>query len=65
MSIKNDKGQTIFSALSTAGTRKELKARTPLKFKIGNAAGVQVYLNGQLIDQRSYTRANVATFEVN
>lgn len=65
MSIKDGRGKTIFSALSSAGTRKELKASTPLQFKVGNAPGVQIYLNGQLIDQKPYTRGSVATFRAN
>lgn len=65
MSIKDGRGKTIFGALNAAGTRKELKATTPLQFKVGNAPGVQIYLNGQLIDQKPYTRGSVSTFRAN
>lgn len=65
MSIKDGRGKTIFGALNAAGTRKELKASTPLQFKVGNAPGVQIYLNGQLIDQKPYTRGSVSTFRAN
>ncbi|MEZ5535765.1 MAG: DUF4115 domain-containing protein [Thiolinea sp.] len=65
MSIIDGRGKTIFSSLNSAGTVKELKASTPLQFKVGNAQGVQVYLNGQLVDQRPYTRGNVANFRAN
>ena len=64
MSIKDGKGKTIYSALSAAGTVKDLKARTPLKFKVGNASGVRIYFNGQLVDQSPYIRGNVSRFEV-
>ncbi len=62
MSIKDGRGKTIFASLNAAGTRKELRANTPLQFKVGNAQGVQIYLNGQLVDQRPHTRGSVSTF---
>ncbi|MEZ5479769.1 MAG: DUF4115 domain-containing protein [Thiolinea sp.] len=65
MSIKDGQGKTIYSALSAPGSRKELRAHTPLVFKVGNASGVRIYLNGQLVDQGPYTRGNVANFSVN
>jgi cytoskeletal protein RodZ len=65
MSIKDGRGKTIFGALNSAGTVKELQARTPLEFHVGNAPGVQIYLNGQLIDQRPHTRGSVARFRAN
>nr|CAA6821558.1 MAG: Unknown protein [uncultured Thiotrichaceae bacterium] len=65
MSIKNGRGKTIFSSLNAAGTTQELKATTPLQFKVGNAQGVKIYLNGQLIDQKPYTRGSVSTFRAN
>ncbi len=65
MSITDGKGKTIFGSLNTAGTVKELKARTPLQFHVGNAPGVKIYLNGQLVDQRPHTRGSVARFRAN
>lgn len=65
MSIKDGRGKTIFGALNAAGTRKDLRANTPLQFKVGNAPGVQIYLNGQLIDQKPYTRGSVSNFRAN
>lgn len=65
MSIKDKKGKNIFAALSGPGTRRDLKARTPLNFRVGNAPGVKIYLNGQLVDQRPYTKGSVSQFSVN
>ncbi len=65
MQIKDGSGRIIFEALNTANTWKEFKTRTPLSFKVGNARGVKLYLNGQLYDQDPHTRGNVSAFTVN
>ncbi len=65
MSIKDAKGKNIFAALSGPGNRRNLTARTPLNFRVGNAPGVKIYLNGQLVDQRPYTKGSVSQFSVN
>ena len=64
MQIKDVKKKTLFESLNSAGTSQELKATTPLSFKIGNARGVKVYLNGQLYDQAPYTKGSVARFKL-
>lgn len=64
MQIKDDNKKTLFEALNSSGTTKELKATTPLNFKIGNARGVKIYLNGQLYDQAPHTKGSVSRFKV-
>ncbi len=64
MQVKDGNKKSIFETLNTANTWKEFKTRTPLSFKIGNAPGVRVYLNGQLFDQTPHTRGSVARFTV-
>lgn len=64
MSIKDARGKSVFAELNAPGARREIRARTPLNFKVGNAAGVRIYINGQLIDQNPHTRANVSTFRI-
>jgi cytoskeletal protein RodZ len=64
MQIKDAKKKTLFESLNSAGSTQELKATTPLSFKIGNARGVKVYLNGQLYDQAPYTKGSVARFKL-
>lgn len=63
LQIRNNEDKSIFETLKSSG-QQELKARTPLKFKVGNAPGVKIYLNGVLFDQKPHTRGNVANFEV-
>lgn len=63
LEIRNNEDKAIFETLKSSG-RQELQAHTPLKFKVGNAPGVKIYLNGVLFDQKPHTRGNVAKFEV-
>ncbi|MDD5392453.1 MAG: DUF4115 domain-containing protein [Thiothrix sp.] len=64
MQVKDDGKKTVFESLNSKGTTKEFKATTPLNFKIGNAPGVKVYLNGQLYDQAPHIKGSVARFKV-
>ncbi len=64
MQVKDDKKKVMFESLNSSGTTKEFKASTPLDFKVGNAHGVKVYLNGQLYDQAPYTKGSVSRFKV-
>lgn len=65
MQVKDsDDRKTLFEALNSAGAIKEFKAQTPLDFKVGNAQGVKIYLNGQLYDQAPHTKGSVARFKV-
>lgn len=64
MQVKDEAKKTVFESTNTAGTTKEFKAVTPLNFKVGNAPGVKVYLNGQLYDQAPHTKGSVARFKV-
>jgi len=64
MQIKDNGKKTLHEALSSAGSTKELKATTPLNFKVGNARGVKIYLNGQLYDQAPHTKGSVSRFKV-
>ncbi|MCB1621559.1 MAG: DUF4115 domain-containing protein [Thiothrix sp.] len=64
MQVKDGNGKRLFEALNSPNTWKAFKARTPLVFKIGNAAGVRVLLNGQVYNHQSHTRGNVSNFRI-
>ncbi|MBK8454099.1 MAG: RodZ domain-containing protein [Thiofilum sp.] len=64
MQIRDAKGKRIFEVLGAPNTVKELNAKTPMMFKIGNAPGMKLILNGQPYDLSPYTRGSVATFKV-
>lgn len=65
MQVKDGNNKAIFESLNSPNTWKQFKTRTPLTFKIGNAPGVKLYLNGQAYDHAKYTRGSVARFTVN
>lgn len=65
MQVKDGNNKAIFESLNSPNTWKQFKTRTPLTFKIGNAPGVRLYLNGQAYDHAKYTRGSVARFTVN
>ena len=65
MQVKDGSNKSIFESLNSPNTWKQFKTRTPLTFKIGNAPGVKLYLNGQAYDHAKYTRGSVARFTVN
>lgn len=65
MQVRDGTNKAIFESLNSPNTWKQFKTRTPLTFKIGNAPGVKLYLNGQAYDHAKYTRGSVARFTVN
>lgn len=65
MQVRDGNNRAIFESLNSPNTWKQFKTRTPLTFKIGNAPGVKLYLNGQAYDHAKYTRGSVARFTVN
>ena len=62
--VKGADKKTVFESLNTNGTTKEFKATPPLSFKIGNAPGAKIYINGQLYDSTPYTKGSVARFKI-
>ncbi len=64
MRIKDNNRKVVFQSLSPAGTEKELKLKTPLTFRIGNAQGIEIYVEGTRLDITKYTVGSVATFKI-
>ena len=60
----NSKKKKVFSGLKKSGDTAEFKASKPLSFKVGNAPGVDIYINGKLYDQKPYMRGVVAKFKM-
>jgi cytoskeletal protein RodZ len=54
----------VFSGLKKNGDTEEFKATKPLSFKVGNAPGVEIYINGQRYDQTPHTRGAVSRFKI-
>ncbi len=62
--IKDTNGKTVYEALNPAGTEKELSLTSPLKFKVGNAPGLTLYVNGEAMDISPFTKGSVANFGI-
>jgi len=54
----------VFSGLKKDGDTEEFKASKPLSFKVGNAPGVEIYIDGQRYDQTPHTRGAVSRFKI-
>lgn len=63
MRVKSSK-KNVFSGLKKAGVTEEFKAKKPLSFKVGNAPGVDIYINGKLYNQTPYMRGVVSRFKI-
>jgi cytoskeletal protein RodZ len=65
MRIKDKTKKTIFESLSPAGDEKEIKLKRPMTFRIGNAEGVEIYLEGKRFDITAFTtEKGVANFTI-
>ena len=64
MRIKDKKNKTVFESLSPAGEEKEIKLNKPMTFRIGNAAGVEIFVEGKPLDIKGFTKGSVANFTI-
>ena len=48
--VSDDSGRTLYSGQISTGTTKSFSAQSQLNFKIGNAGGVDLVVNGKKID---------------
>jgi hypothetical protein len=58
------KNKKLFGGLKKSGETHEFKAAKPLSFKVGNAPGVDIYINGKLYDQTPHLSGVVSKFKV-
>lgn len=64
MRIKDKKRKTVFESLSPAGDEKEITLKKPMTFRIGNAQGVEIYVEGKRLDIAAFTTGSVANFTI-
>ncbi len=62
--IQGKDKKTVFEALNPANSEKELTLSPPVKFRIGSANGVKVYVNGEEKDISEYIKGSVANFSI-
>jgi cytoskeletal protein RodZ len=62
MRIRNDKKKTVFEGQNASGQEKELSLKKPLTFRVGNAQGLSLFVDGKPVDISSYIKGSVANF---
>ncbi len=60
--VRDATGKLRINDLLSAGSRKVLEGTPPYQILLGNAAGVQITIDGKPFDLQSHTHANVARF---
>ncbi|MCK5896132.1 MAG: DUF4115 domain-containing protein [Cocleimonas sp.] len=64
MRVKDKHKKTVFESLSPAGEEKEIRLKKPMTFRIGNAQGVEIYVEGKRLDISAFTQGSVANFAI-
>ena len=62
MKIQDGNNKTVFEALNSAGTSKDLTLKKPLHFRVGNAQGLSLFVDDKAVDISSYIKGSVAKF---
>ncbi len=62
MRIKDGKKKTVFEGQNTSGQEKELSLKKPLTFRVGNAQGLSLFVDGEPVDISGYIKGSVANF---
>ena len=58
--VKNGNGETIFAELNPQGVDRQIIGKPPLSLIIGNASGVSLSFNNNIVDLAPHTRVSVA-----
>lgn len=62
MRIRDKDKKTLFEATNSAGNEKTLELKKPLTFRVGNAQGLSLFVDGKAVDISSYIKGSVANF---
>ena len=62
MRIKDGNKKTVFEGQNRSGQEKSLELKKPLTFRVGNAQGLSLFVNGKAVDIKAYTKGNIANF---
>jgi cytoskeletal protein RodZ len=62
MRIRDGKKKTVFEGQNAGGQEKELQLKKPLTFRVGNAQGLSLFVDGKPVDISSYIKGSVANF---
>jgi len=62
MRIRDGNKKTVFEGQNRSGQEKILELKKPLTFRVGNAQGLSLFVNGKAVDIKRYTKGSVANF---
>jgi len=62
--IKDKNKKTVYEGQTAAGKEKELELEKPLTFRIGNAQGISIFIDGETKDITKYIKGSVANFTI-
>ncbi len=62
MRIKDGNKKTVFEGQNRSGQEKSLELKKPLTFRVGNAQGLSLFVNGKAVDIKRYTKGSIANF---
>ncbi|KAG1665737.1 Cytoskeleton protein RodZ [Nymphon striatum] len=62
--IKDKNKKTVYEGQTQAGNEKELELKKPLTFRIGNAQGISIFIDGKPKDIAEFIKGSVANFTV-
>ncbi len=62
MRIRDKNNKTVFEGQNTAGKEKTLTLKKPLTFRVGNAQGLSLFVDGKAVDLTPYIKGSVANF---
>ena len=63
--IKSAGGENLLLGLLHKGDTRSVTGKAPMKVVLGNAAGVEMQVDGKPFEHSRYTRDNIARFEIN
>ena len=62
MRIRDGKKKTVFEGQNASGQEKVLNLKKPLTFRVGNAQGLSLFVDGKPVNINGYIKGSVANF---
>ncbi len=62
--IRDKNNKTVYEGQTPAGNEKILELEKPLKFRVGNAQGVSIFVDGKPKDISPYIKGSIANFTI-
>ncbi len=62
MRIKNKDNKTVYEGQTKSGQERSLSLEKPLTFRVGNAQGLSLFVDGKPVDISQYIKGSIANF---